>query len=146
MSSTIVVGYDDQEPARKALERAAQEAKERHSTLLVVAVAEMPLAPDTPPRFGTLSDGTTPVDYPEPPDITRAFDHAREQLAAHRLTAEYAWAPGEPASVIIDAARERQAELIVIGNHHHGFFARLFGASIAPAVKRTAGCDVLVVS
>jgi nucleotide-binding universal stress UspA family protein len=145
MASTIVVGYDDQGPALRALEKAAEKAQASGASLLVVAVAEMPLDPTTPPSFGTLGDGSTPVDFPEPPDITAAFEHAREVVSRHGLEAEYRWAPGDPASVLVTAAQQRKAELIVIGDHHHGFFARVFGASIAPEVQRKAGCDVLVV-
>lgn len=146
MAKTIVVGYDDQEPAAKALERAAEEAKTRGCDLLVIAVAEMLLDPRAPRQFGTLSDGPTPSDFPEPPDISKAFEHAKELLASHNVSAEYRWEPGEPASILIAAAKAREAELIVIGDHHRGFFARLFGASITPEVQREAGCDVLVVS
>ena len=145
MAKTIVVGFDDQEPAARALEWAAEEAKERGCELLVVAVAEMALDPRTPRRFGTLSDGPVEVDFPEPPDITKAFSRARMLLATHGVSAEYVWEPGEPASILVEAAKAREAELIVIGDHHHGFFAKLFGASITPEVQREAGCDVLVV-
>lgn len=146
MAKTIVVGFDDQEPANRALERAAEEARARGCKLLVVAVAEMLLDPRDPRQFGTLSDGRAPTQFPEPPDITKAFEHARELLAAHGVSAEYVWEPGEPASVLVAAAKARKAELLVIGDHHHGFFAKLFGASVAPEVQREAGCEVLVVS
>jgi len=146
MTRTIVVGYDDQEPARRALEEAVEKAKQSDAKLLIVAVAEMALDPSTPRNFGTLGAGRAPVELPEPPDITRAFENARELVASHELSADYVWAPGEPASVLVGIAKRNDAELIVIGDHHHGFFSRLFGASITPSVRREAGCDVLVVS
>jgi hypothetical protein len=56
MSSTILVGYDGAPPARAALIRAIEEARESHANLVVVAVAEMPLNPEGPQNFGTLDD------------------------------------------------------------------------------------------
>jgi hypothetical protein len=56
MSKTIVVGYDDKEPAKRALERAIAEAKESGGTLVVVTVVEFPLDPEGPQSFGALDD------------------------------------------------------------------------------------------
>lgn len=65
-------------------------------------------------------------------------------MDAAGLTGEYTWAAGEPASAIIEVARERGAELIVIGSHHHRFLARALSPDVATQVKRDAGCEVIV--
>ena len=75
----------------------------------------------------------------------RLFAEARQRIEAAGLTADYAWAAGEPADAIVGEARDRKADLIVIGSHHHGFLARLLGTDVEAEVKRTAGCDVIVV-
>jgi nucleotide-binding universal stress UspA family protein len=143
--STIVVGYDGADSAKKALDRAIQEAQGDRAQLLVVAVAEMPLNPEGPQNFGTLDD--TParmIPLVEPAELEPVLAEARERIEAAGLTAEYMWAAGEPASAIVGAARDRGAELIVVGSHHHGLLARVFGPDVATQVKRDAGCDVIV--
>jgi hypothetical protein len=32
----------------------------------------------------------------------------------------------------------------VLGEHHHGFLGRLFGADVDEEVKREAGCEVIL--
>jgi nucleotide-binding universal stress UspA family protein len=143
--STIVVGYDGADSAKKALDRAIQEAQSDRAQLLVVAVAEMPLNPEGPQNFGTLDD--TPalmIPLVEPSELEPVLAEARERIEAAGLSGEYSWAAGEPASAIVGAARDRGAELIVVGSHHHGLLARMLGPDVATQVKRDAGCDVIV--
>jgi nucleotide-binding universal stress UspA family protein len=145
MISTIVVGYDAAAPASRALDRAIEEARSVRAQLLVVAVEEMPLNPEGPQNFGTLDD--TParmIPLVEPAELEPVLEEAKERVEAAGLTGEYVWAAGEPATAIVDAARERGAELIVVGSHHHGLLARVLGPDVATEVKRDAGCDVLV--
>jgi nucleotide-binding universal stress UspA family protein len=146
VSSTIVVGYDGEEPAVWALERAIDEAREANAKLLVVSVAELPLNPEGPQNFGTLDD--TParmIPLVEPPELKPIFVEARAKIAAAGLVGDYLWSAGEPASAIVGAAKERGAELIVLGSHHHSLFSRVMGGDVADQVKRDAGCDVLLV-
>ena len=58
---------------------------------------------------------------------------------------EYVWAPGEPARLIVDTAKDRGAPTIVVGHHHHGMLGRLFGTDVAADVERNASCEVVVV-
>jgi nucleotide-binding universal stress UspA family protein len=145
MTETIVVGYDDKEPAQKALRRAIDEARERNGRLVVIAVAEMPLNPADPRNFGTLDDGSFELGIEETPDLERALTDARDVIGPTQIEAEYVWAAGDPGRQIIDLARDRGASLIVIGGHHEGFFGRTFGMSVQDDVKKHADCDVIVV-
>ena len=146
MSETIVVGYDDKDPAKRALERAIAEAKERHAHLVVVTVAEMPLNPEGPQSFGTLDDSPARmIPLVVPPELEPVIAHARERVAAEGLTADFMWAAGGAAGAIVGAAQDHGAALVVIGTHHHGFLARMLGTDVAAEVKRAAGCDVVVV-
>lgn len=145
MTSTIVVGYDGAEPARRALDRAIEEARNAPARLLVIAVEEMPLNPEGPQSFGTLDDSPARmIPLVEPAELEPVLAGAKERIEAAGLTGEYVWAAGEPAGAIVGAARERGAKLIVIGSHHHGLLARVLGPDIATQVKRDAGCDVIV--
>jgi nucleotide-binding universal stress UspA family protein len=146
MAGTIVVGYDDKEPAARALDRAIEEARTSNGRLVVVAVLEMPLDPTVPPNFGTPGDRPPlSADRGLPAELEPALASARERLEATQVPAKLVWAVGDPARVIVDAAKDHGADLIVLGSHHHSFLGRMFGEDIAAAVKHDAGCDVLVV-
>ena len=145
MKSTIVVGYDGEEPSARALERAIGEARSAHAKLLVVSVAEMPLNPEGPQNFGTLDDSPARLVLIEPAELEPVLEEARAKVEAAGVSGDFVWAAGEPASAIVGAAKERHARLIVLGSHHHGMFSRLMGGDVGDAVKRDAGCDVLVV-
>lgn len=143
---SIVVGYDRSEASVRALERAADEAREHHARLIVLAVLEMPLDPRDPRQFGTAGDGT-PITggFTPPPEITETLDDARERLEHAGVAADYVWAPGEPARLLVDVAKERKAKAIVVGHHHHGMLGKLFGGDVAADVQREADCAVIVV-
>ena len=144
--STIVVGYDDEDAAKRALERALQEAKGSRAKLVVVSVVELPLDPEGPRNFGTLDDGPArAIPRVVPDDLEPVLAHARARVAAEGVAADFLWAAGDPANVLVDVARDRRASLVVVGRHHHGFLANLVGSDVAAEVKRHAGADVLVV-
>ena len=146
MSKTIVVGYDDGEPAKRALERAIEEAKAAHGNLLIVAVDAMPLDPYQPPTFGTLDDSPpTVAPFVEPPDLKQLTDEAIGRAEAEGVPADFLWAVGDPARTIVDAARDKGASKIVVGTSHHNLLERLFGEDVAAAVKKEADCDVILV-
>ena len=144
---TVIVGYDGSDGSGRAMARAADEAREHHERLVVLAVLELPLDPNDPRNFGT--PATEPRDGPlhAPPQVIEALDDARRELTSSHadVTVDYLWAPGEPANLIVETARERKARLIVVGTHHHGFLSRVFGADVAADVRREADCEVLVV-
>jgi nucleotide-binding universal stress UspA family protein len=142
----IVVGYDDEGAAKRALERALEEAKSSGTGLVVVSVVELPLDPEGPQNFGTLDDSPArmiPLVVPE--ELEPVLAHARERVAAEGVSADFLWAAGDPASVIVDVARDRNASLVVVGSHHHGFLAKLVGSDVAEEVKRHVGAGVMVV-
>ena len=52
---------------------------------------------------------------------------------------------GRPAEVIVDVARQREADLIVVGTHGRGGVAHVVLGSVAERVVRLAPCPVLTV-
>lgn len=143
---TILVGYDESEASARALARATDEARSAAVPLVVLAVLELPLDPRDPHQFGTAGDGTPLTGpFPEPPEITDLLATARARLERAGVSADYVWAPGEPARLIVDVAKERGASKIVVGHHHHGMLGRLFGTDVAADVQRHAECEVVVV-
>lgn len=148
MPGTIIVAYDDSEESRRALERAMAEARSRGAGLLVLAVFAMPLDPQAAPRdLVTWGDGapfTGPLE--PPPHIQAMLDAAARRIEGSEVAAEYAWAPGPPGQLIMDIAKERDAELIVVGaDHHQTMFSSQLGMNVAEDVAAHAGRDVIVV-
>jgi nucleotide-binding universal stress UspA family protein len=155
MGETIVVGYNGEEQSDLALDRAIDEVREAGGSVIVVVAEEIPPIPYEPTTsFGGTYDATMfevagPATMPDPdtptPGVQEIMDRAEQRLAAGGVAGESTWAIGDPAQVILDAARDRQATKIIVGSHHHGFFARLFSEDIEAEVKRYADCDVIVV-
>ena len=142
----ILVAYDGSDDARRALDRATAEARQSKGHVTVLSVEEVPLDPDVPRNFGTLDDiaaweGAAPS---APPDVVAHLAEARDMLNGAGLSAELIWAAGEPGHVIVETARRIHADVIVLGEHHHGRLASLFGANVDAEVQREAGCDVIL--
>jgi nucleotide-binding universal stress UspA family protein len=143
----ILVGYDGSDGAKRALDRAVQEARADHARITVLVVAELPLDPQGPRNFGTLGDigawEDRPLDAPEA--VIKELAEARDQLEAAGARGDLAWATGTPGRAIVDTAKDLHARLIVVGEHHHSMLGRFFGTDTAEEIQRHAGCDVLVV-
>lgn len=134
---TIVVAYDETEPAKRALARATDLAKTFEATLIVTSVAPVGT---TGPRGGG------PIDPVDPPERHREeLEHAQALLTEHGVAAELQAAVGDPADTIVALAEERGADLIVVGTREPGMIDRLFKGSVSAAVSRQARCDVLIV-
>jgi len=142
----ILVGYDGSDGGKRALDRAVQEARAVGGRVTVLSVVDLPLDPNVPRNFGTLDDisDREGAALSPPPFVVEQLTEARELLARDGVDAELEWAAGEPGSMIVDAARRIHANVIIVGEHHHGFLGNLFGADIDAEVQREAACDVIL--
>jgi nucleotide-binding universal stress UspA family protein len=135
---TIVVGYDETEPAQRALERAADLADAFGSKLVVTSVAPV-LA-----GFGSRDlSGVDPADSPEL--HKKELETAEAFLSGRGVAAEYRVSVGDPSDAIIELADKVGADLIVVGTRHLNLVQSILGLSVSGAVKRKAHCDVLTV-
>jgi nucleotide-binding universal stress UspA family protein len=134
---TIVVGYDETEAAKRALERAAELAKAFQSLLIVTSVA---------PVSVSVGRSAGPIDSTDPPSrhVTE-LRHAQTYLEQQAINAEYVPALGNPAETIAQLAEERDADLVVVGTRAPGVMARLLGQSVSESVAHKVDCDVLLV-
>jgi nucleotide-binding universal stress UspA family protein len=136
MTATILVGYDESEVSRRALERAAALARALAASLVVTSVA--PVA--------TSAGRSTGLDPTDDLDDHRAELHAaHEYLETQGLSAEYVEAVGHEAEGILEAARAHSADMIVLGARDLSRIQRLLGQSVSDAVTHGARCDVLIV-
>ncbi len=145
MAGTILIGYDDSEGAGRALDRAIAEATSSGDTLVVLSVFEMLLDPEGPQNFGNINEGAEMIPLVEPTELEPIFARARERIEAAGLEADYVWAVGNVADKIAATARDREARMVVLASHHHGFLSRLIGTDVAVEVERELGSSVVVV-
>ncbi len=134
---TIIVGYDETDPARRALDRAVQLARAFDAKLVVTSVAPTMLG------VGRSAGAIDPTDTPT--DHRHQLAHARELLVQLGMDAELVPALGEPAHTIVELAEDRDADLIVVGTREPSVLARLLGQSVSSSVARQTHCDVLIV-
>ena len=133
----IVLGYDESEAAKVALERAAELAKAFSSELIVTSVA---------PVLANIGRSAGPGDPADPPQAhVDELNHAKAYLEREGIQADYVPALGHPAQTIAELAKERDADLIVLGTHEPSFLGRLFGQSVSDSVAHQVHCDVLIV-
>lgn len=132
----IILGYDDSDAAKRALERAAELTKALGAELIVTSIA--PIMTNIGRSAGPVDPTDTPSDHME------ELKHAQAYLEQQGVTADYIAGLGHPAETIADLAKERGADLIVVGHHHSGI-SRLLGQSVSDSVAHKVHCDVLLV-
>lgn len=76
--------------------------------------------------------------------INAATARIRASAAGKTLAVETEIVNGSPRSVILDAAEEWGADLIVVGSHGYGFWSRALLGSVSQAVASHAKCSVLI--
>jgi nucleotide-binding universal stress UspA family protein len=117
----IVVGFDGSDAAWRALDVAAQ-LTGYGSTLAVVSVA----------REGNGS-------------ARGLLDAAHERLLQQRVPATYVDRVGEAAAELVSAARQLEADLVVVGRRGETSDGAPLPGSVSADVVRDADCDVLVI-
>jgi len=132
----ILFPTDFSPASSEALRWATSLARDCGATLIIVHVEEPPMAygggemyfPIDETTIGELRKALVQV---VPLDPAVGFEH--------KLLA------GDPATAIVDAAENENADLIVMGSHGRTGLTRLLMGSVAEAVVRKAKCPVLTV-
>jgi nucleotide-binding universal stress UspA family protein len=133
----IVIGYSESEGVGRALERAAQLAKALGAELIVTSIAPVMI------NIGRSAGPVDPTDTPS--EHIEELNHAKAYLEGQGIQADYVPGLGHPAQTIAELAKERSADLIVLGTHEPGLLSRLFGQSVTESVAHRVHCDVLIV-
>jgi nucleotide-binding universal stress UspA family protein len=135
----ILVGLDGSPRSPAVLDAAITLARAQGARLLLLRAVGLP--PDVPKDFWKTSD--------------QSLSDVLEERARHYLGEEAARVPpellegaathvGAPWQAICEVAREKGADLVVIGSHGYAGVDRLIGTTAAKVVNH-APCSVLVV-
>jgi nucleotide-binding universal stress UspA family protein len=127
----LLVGYDGSPSSEKALERAARLALLGEARVTVVNV--IPAV-----SFGK-------PDPFEEMEQRRLVAEVRQKLVERGVEADVVGIVGDPAEELVASAREREADLILVGSRGHGAAGRLLLGSVSTGVVHRADRDVLVV-
>ncbi len=135
----ILVPTDFSEPSRSALRYGAAFADQFGAAVHFLHAIEHPT------QFGFSGVNVTALTD----DLQRHAETRMEEL--HSMWSEYSFPLhreiriGNPANVIVEYAKEIEADLIVVGTHGHGAIHHMLLGSVAERVVRTASCPVLTV-
>jgi universal stress protein A len=133
----ILCPMDFDDSSMKALSLAAEVARQNDSTVLVLHVVPMIVAPARLAGYFDLYKSQE--------------ENARDKLAqiAHKQLAglkyELLTQMGDPAAIILMAERRAGADLVVMATHGRRGFSRILLGSVAELVLRQSTCPVLTV-
>jgi nucleotide-binding universal stress UspA family protein len=85
------------------------------------------------------------LDSPSAEERDTVLDRGAAALRERGIEPQVIAADGEPAAALVQAARDTDAHMIVVGSTGSAYVARTLLGSTAENVVRRAPCDVLVV-
>jgi nucleotide-binding universal stress UspA family protein len=128
----ILIAYDGGEPARRALDTAAELARLTGATVSVVSVV-----PVHPGRF--------PIDPWDDTSIhAEELIEARRLLREHGIEAELIEPSGDPAVAIERIAEDGNYDTVVIGSRGLNLVGRVFQGSVSEHVATHAKATVVI--
>ncbi len=149
MPTTLVLGYDGSDCAKKALAHTAQIAKHLDDgDVFVVSAFEITIG--YVPMGMTDSPIMMSAEYDQHVDLVKAACEqqvaaAMDELAAAGVAASGEARDGRPVDVLLEAAREKKAAAIVVGSHGEGAVSAAFLGSTALKLLHHSDIPVLVV-
>ncbi|MDQ3295418.1 MAG: universal stress protein [Myxococcota bacterium] len=140
--TSIIVGCDLSGPSDQALDRALAIAELHRATLVLVHAQpnDAPIGEVDNEMLAQLGAVSAAVRVEE----ARQLADRLTAIQARGIRTELVSRVGPPDEVLIAAALEHAAELIVLGSQGHTGITRMLLGSVASATIRHATCDVLV--
>ena len=149
MATTLVLGYDGSDCSKTALARTIDLAGAiPDATVVVVYAFEFSIG--YVPTGMTDSPLMMSAEFDDHAQLVRGYGEeqvasAAEKLAAAGVKVERVVAEGRPVEVLLDAAKEHDADLIVVGSHGGSAVAATFLGSTALKLLHHSELPVLVV-
>jgi nucleotide-binding universal stress UspA family protein len=137
----ILVPIDFSPHAEAVIAWAAHLAEEHGSRIVLLHVYHLPV------EFQQLEGAYLPPDFwsTVKSEAQQTLAQFANELRAKKIDVEAVVREGYPASIIVEEAEERRADLIVIGTRGLSGFKHLLLGSIAERVVQKAPCAVLTV-
>jgi nucleotide-binding universal stress UspA family protein len=141
---TVLVGTDGSDSSYRAVDRAAEIARDTTARLVIVCAYEPATPREVAAAEDVLGDEAFSVVGSAPAEETlrTAADRAAARGAGK---IERVAVAGEPVKSLVSALEEHQADLLVVGNRGLNTLAGRLLGSVPAAVSRRSPCDVLIV-
>jgi len=149
MAATLVLGYDGSDCAKRALQHAAKLAgRMADASVLVVYAYEFSVG--YVPTGMTDSPLMMSAEFDDHVQLVRGFGEqqvkaAKDELEKAGVAATTLVAEGRPVEALLEAAKEHEAEMIVVGSHGEGAVSAAFLGSTALKLLHHSDVPVLVV-
>ncbi len=136
MYKNIVLAYDGSKFSNKALQEAISIAKSSGGSLLILSVV------DITDEFESEAPGLTDKMTEK---LLRSAQKALGKAVAAKVKAKVEVHVGDAYEMIVDIAKKKKADVIVMGSHGRTGLTRLLMGSVTSRVIGHAPCAVLVV-
>jgi nucleotide-binding universal stress UspA family protein len=149
MPTTLVLGYDGSDCAKKALAHTVELAKHiDDAEVFVIHAFEFSIG--YVPMGMTDSPLMMSSEYDQHVDLVRAFGEqavaeAQQALEAAGIRATGEVVEGKAVDVLLETAREKKAAVIVVGSHGEGAMSAAFLGSTALKLLHHSDIPILVV-
>ena len=143
----ILITTDGSDFSRAAVEKCCQMVvKPEETAIKIVSVYELTLPLDVfpaPTDFSEKLETSAREQAEEFADQAAAI--IREHFPGSDIDLTLQIAVGAPEQILIEEAKEWNADLVVVGSHGRGFWGRMLLGSTTDALVHHAPCSVLVV-
>ncbi len=144
---TLLVPLDFSDASGPVLERAAELARLLPARILLLHIVE-PVATYMPVG-ATMDVIAAAPPMPETAENVSSHEQRLDDLArplqAQGIEVEKAAIVGLAVDDIVEQAKRRRADYVLLGSHGHGALYHLFSGSVVTGVLKRADCPVIVV-
>ncbi|TVQ71791.1 MAG: universal stress protein [Chromatiaceae bacterium] len=142
---SVLVAPRGSEPLRRRILVATDGS--RHADAACATAARLALSTGLPLTVlsATLGDESDERRSRAKEAVQRVLYVLKQELAPAGIELDGMVEQGRPEAVIVDVARSRSADLVVMGSHGHTALKRLFMGSVSKRVVGNAPCPVLIV-
>ncbi|MBI1828044.1 MAG: universal stress protein [Thaumarchaeota archaeon] len=137
MFSRILVAVDGSQSAEKAFEKSIYLAQKCNSKLDVVHVVQCELGGDSATTFELIDELKIKAE--------KMLDEYKIQATKSNVPIEIMVTQGDPAQVIIEIAKTKRYDLIIMGTRGRSAFQELLIGSVSQKVMHHASCPVMVI-
>lgn len=137
MFSRILVAIDGSESAKKAFEKSIYLAQKCSSKIDLVHVVQCELGGDSATTFELIDELKTKAQ--------KMLEEYKIQAAKNNISIQIMVTQGDPAQAIIELAKAKSYDLIIMGTRGRTAFQELLIGSVSQKVMHHASCPVMVV-